>query len=344
MNEEDDLYDEFGNYIGPDLDSGDEDDAAPEIECGDEDEDSGDEDAAPNGHLGDGDAEMEDGDDEDTRIVLHEDKKYYPTAIEVYGEEVETTVQEEDSQPITQPIVAPVKAKDFDLVEKKAPATVYSWDFFKSLMPHAHLVRNVAVVGHMQHGKTTLVDNLVGVTHSFDEVRTKKRAERGGKAAGDGERYTDSRVDEQQRGLSIKAAPISLLLQAANEKHYLFNLLDTPGHTNFGDEVSASLRLADGVLLVVDCIEGVVSTTERLIRHAIGERLPILLLINQLVRYSRIRTHAYTRERDPVPPLILFFLLSPLLSHFFYCSSFLSFCSTGPPHPRAQAAASRRLF
>ena len=107
MNEEDDLYDEFGNYIGPDLDSGDEDDAAPEIESGDEDEDSGDEDAAPNGHLGDGDAEMEDGDDEDTRIVLHEDKKYYPTAIEVYGEEVETTVQEEDSQPITQPIVAP---------------------------------------------------------------------------------------------------------------------------------------------------------------------------------------------------------------------------------------------
>ena len=136
MNEEDDLYDEFGNYIGPDLDSGDEDDAAPEIESGDEDEDSGDEDAAPNGHLGDGDAEMEDGDDEDTRIVLHEDKKYYPTAIEVYGEEVETTVQEEDSQPITQPIVAPIKPKDYDLVEKSIPATVYSQEFFTSLMPH----------------------------------------------------------------------------------------------------------------------------------------------------------------------------------------------------------------
>ena len=222
MDEEEDLYDEFGNYIGPDLDSGDDDDN-DEIEVGDDD--SGDDDDDDDEKEEAGDVEMGD-DDDDTRIVLHEDKKYYPTSIEVYGEEVETTVQEEDTQAITQPIVAPIKAKDYDFVERKQPETVYSTDFFTSLMPHAHLVRNVAVVGHMSHGKTTLVDNLVGLTHVFDDARTKKRSERGGRSGDDGERYTDSRVDEQKRGLSIKAAPMTLLLQSSSEKRVLVRRMD----------------------------------------------------------------------------------------------------------------------
>ena len=78
---------------------------------------------------------------DDSRIVLHEDKKYYPTALEVYGEGVETTVQDEDTQPITQPIVAPVKHKDFDIVEKSVPETRYSPDFLCSLMKHPELAR-----------------------------------------------------------------------------------------------------------------------------------------------------------------------------------------------------------
>ena len=60
----------------------------------------------------------------------------------------------------------------------------------------------------------------------------------------DGERYTDSRVDEQKRGLSIKAMPVTLLLQSSSEKHYVMNLIDTPGHTNFSDEVTAGLHHA----------------------------------------------------------------------------------------------------
>ena len=219
---------------------------------------------------------------DDGRIVLHEDKKYYSTALEVYGEDVETTVQEEDSQPITQPIIAPVKAKDFDFVEKKIPKTVYKPAFLQSLMAHANLVRNVAVVGHHAHGKTTLVDNLVGQTHCFDEARQKKRDAK--HKEGENERYTDSRVDEQKRGLSIKATPVTLLLQTLSEKHHLVNLIDTPGHTNFADEVTAALRLADGALLVVDAVEGVCPTTDRLIRHVIAEKLPIVLCVNKIDR------------------------------------------------------------
>ena len=297
---EDELYDEFGNYTGPgahptshsphlnmcsphhsphtaelgsdvaesgpseeEIDSLDEERGARAV-CGD------------NGLLNNG----EDDDPGEGAVVLHEDKKYYPSAMEVYGEEVETTVQEEDTQPITQPIVAPIRPKDFDIVEKSTPETVYSHTYLQSLMPHAELVRNVAVVGHMQHGKTSLIDKLIEATHDFS---ASTKSDTKAKEA-QGRRYTDSRVDEQKRGLSIKASPISLLLQSPCCKHYLFNIIDVPGHTNFADEVTASLRLADGVLLVVDVIEGVAPTTERLIKHAIGERLHIVLCLNKLDR------------------------------------------------------------
>ena len=280
MDGEEELYDEFGNYIGPDLDSEEEDDG-PQIEDDEDDEESGDDEEGGGGVGGDEEMADDDGGD-DGRIVLHEDKKYYSTALEVYGEDVETTVQEEDSQPITQPIIAPVKAKDFDFVEKKIPKTVYKPAFLQSLMAHANLVRNVAVVGHHAHGKTTLVDNLVGQTHCFDEARQKKRDAK--HKEGENERYTDSRVDEQKRGLSIKATPVTLLLQTLSEKHHLVNLIDTPGHTNFADEVTAALRLADGALLVVDAVEGVCPTTDRLIRHVIAEKLPIVLCVNKVDR------------------------------------------------------------
>jgi len=284
--EDEDLYDEFGNYIGPEIDSDEDDDGAPEIEDGDED----DEEDEDEGGGGDAMDDEEPTGEDDMRVVLHEDKKYYPTAIEVYGEEVETTVQEEDTQPITQPIVAPVRAKNYDLVEKKNPESVYSQDFLTSLMPHPHLVRNVAVVGHMQHGKTSLVDNLIATTHAPELDSGNKTTRQAGGPGGStfaregGRRYTDTRVDEQKRGLSIKAMPVTLLLQAPSEKHYVFNLMDTPGHVNFSDEVSASLRLADGALLVVDAVEGVCSTTEGLIRHLVTERIPIVLCVNKLDR------------------------------------------------------------
>ena len=286
--DEDDLYDEFGNYIGPELDS--DDDGAPDV--ADDDDDEPEEEEEETGGGG-GDVAMRDGGDgdggdDDTRVVLHEDKKYYPTAMEVYGEEVETTIQEEDTQPLTEPIVAPLKPKAFDVVEKKRPSTRYSDAFLFDMMRHPTLVRNVAVIGHLGHGKTTLLDGLVAETHVFDEKRAVVNAEAKARELerqlNDDRRYTDARVDEQQRGLSIKATPMTLLLQGASEKHYLFNLIDTPGHVNFSDEVVAGLRLADGALVVVDAVEGVMLNTERTIRAAVAQRLPVMLFVNKLDR------------------------------------------------------------
>ena len=84
--------------------------------------------------------------------------------------------------------------------------------------------------------------------------------------------------------MSIKATPMSLVLPDTRDKSFLVNVLDTPGHVNFCDEVTAAFRLSDGVVLVVDAVEGVMLGTERLIKHALREQLAITLVVNKIDR------------------------------------------------------------
>ena len=105
-------------------------------------------------------------------VVLHEDKKYYPTAEEVYGPDVETIVQEEDAQPLTEPIIQPIRLKKFSHEVQDLPQTVYDLEFMTDLMDNTELIRNIALVGHLHHGKTTFVDCIVEQTHP--ELRTKE--------------------------------------------------------------------------------------------------------------------------------------------------------------------------
>jgi U5 small nuclear ribonucleoprotein component len=264
-----DLYDEFGNYVGPELQDEEE-----QVDAG----------------LGGGDewAEREENEEmmdgsaaiiahgtaaagASTAVVLLEDKKFYPDADEVYPD-AETMVQDEDTQPLSQPIVAPVKVKLFSVLEGEPPTTAYAPEFVTALMGTPSLIRNLTVMGHLHHGKTSLLDSLIERTHAEAWASDVQR------------RYTDSRVDEQARGVSIKAAPVTLLLQDGRDKSYMLNLLDTPGHVNFSDEVTAGLRISDGALLVVDAVEGVMLNTERLVRHACGARLPLVLVIAKVDR------------------------------------------------------------
>lgn len=212
--------------------------------------------------------------------MLHEDKQYYPSARQVYGEDVETLVQEEDTQPLSQPIVAPVTKKKFALQEANLPPVFYSREFMSDVLNFPDQVRNVALAGHLHHGKTSFMDTLVMQTHDISE-RLDKRV---GKKRDERLRYTDIHFIERQRGLSIKAAPMSLLLQGTKGKSHVFNILDTPGHVNFVDEVAASFRLVDGVVLVVDVVEGVQANTEQIIKHAVLEDLPLTLVINKMDR------------------------------------------------------------
>lgn len=246
---DDGLYDEFGNYIGPEIESDQESDRDEEDEDlpdrpGEEAAASDGEDAAAasNGWLtASNDVDM------DNQIVLAEDKKYYPTAEEVYGEDVETLVMDEDEQPLEQTIIKPVRNIKFEVGVKDSSSYV-STQFLVGLMSNPSLVRNVALVGHLQHGKNVFMDMLIEQTHhmsTFDPNSEKHM------------RYTDTRIDEQERKISIKAVPMTLVLEDSNSKSYLCNITDTPGHVNFSDEMTAALRLADGAVLIVDAAEGV---------------------------------------------------------------------------------------
>ena len=215
-----------------------------------------------------------------TAMVLHEDKQYYPTAQQVYGTDVETLVQEEDTQDLSQPIIAPVVEKKFAVQEADLPDVKFSREFMSDLMNYPDQARNVAIAGHLHHGKTAFMDMLVIETHHLQE----KLERRQGKQREEQLRYTDTHPLERERGISIKAAPMSLVLKSTKGKSHLFHIIDTPGHVNFVDEVAASLRITDGVILVVDVIEGVQANTELIIRHAINEDLPMVLVVNKMDR------------------------------------------------------------
>ncbi|OAL36215.1 hypothetical protein AYO20_04629 [Fonsecaea nubica] len=271
----DDLYDEFGNFIG---EAASDEEASQDGAAGQHyvyDEESEPEEQAPA-------EEAMEVDDEgpSNAVILHEDKQYYPTAQQVYGEEVETLVQEEDAQPLTQPIIAPVTQKKFQVQEADLPPVHYSRDFMTDLLNFPEGIRNIAVAGHLHHGKTAFVDMLVMQTHDLEE-RLDKRV---GKRRDEQLRYTDTHFLERERGISIKAAPISMVMQGTKGKSHILNIIDTPGHVNFVDEVASSLRLVDGVVLVVDVVEGVQVNTEQVIKHAVLEDIPMVLVINKMDR------------------------------------------------------------
>ncbi|KAJ2439416.1 hypothetical protein GGF42_007959, partial [Coemansia sp. RSA 2424] len=294
-------YDEFGNYIGPELASSseeeeEENDYETEAAQVHADQDEVDEQSDQEGH-----SSGESGgyseltamarrmDIAQTQVVLHEDKKYYPDAEEVFGPGVEALVQEEDTQPLTEPIIAPIKVRKFQVDEEEGlPDTSYTKEFLVDLLGYPAMTRNLAVAGHLHHGKTALVDLLVASTHEWPEwdkaapvaTPTAKMPKPSERAFG----YTDVHQLERQRGVSLKAMPISLVAQDTKGKSYALNIIDTPGHVNFIDEVVASLRLADGLVLVVDAVEGVMVNTERIIQAAVRERLAITLVVNKVDR------------------------------------------------------------
>jgi U5 small nuclear ribonucleoprotein component len=211
--------------------------------------------------------------------VLHEDKKYYPSAEETYGPGVETLVQEEDTMHLSEPIIAPIKEIVFQQTEPRPDGETgrtCTDEFMCGLMQAPGRVRNLAVVGHLHAGKTSLVDLLVMATH-YGKYPSRKDDRKG---LG----YMDNLLLEQDRKISLKAKAMAVVVPDSRGTSWLLNVMDTPGHSDFVDEVEAGLRISDGVLLVVDAVEGVTATVEAHIRRAVALQLPLVLVINKVER------------------------------------------------------------
>ena len=126
-------------------------------------------------------------------------------------------------------------------------------------------IRNIAIIAHVDHGKTTLVDGLLQQSGTFSDHQVLE------------ERVMDSGDLEKERGITITSKNTAI-----NYEDIKINIVDTPGHADFGGEVERSLNLVDGVLLLVDSSEGPLPQTRFVLKKALEKKLPVVLVINKI--------------------------------------------------------------
>ena len=136
-------------------------------------------------------------------------------------------------------------------------------------MLSTNFIRNIAIIAHVDHGKTTLVDAMLKQTHTFRDNQEEMQRER----------IMDSNDLEREKGITILSKNTSVMY-----KDVKINIIDTPGHADFGGEVERVLNMADGALLIVDAAEGPLSQTKFVLKRALDYGLKVILVINKIDR------------------------------------------------------------